>query len=198
MDAENSGIMNNYESYSEALQSQIRSLNFQEVEELASELFTCWLDRKTVFLCGNGGSGANAIHIANDWLYATSGVFGKGIRVEALPSNQAVLTALANDEGYDSVFSFQLAVKADQGDTLIVLSGSGNSPNILSALSSAKKMGMKTVALLGFDGGKAKQMADRCLHFNIDDMQISEDLQLIVGHMVMKSLSRKFKGAEAT
>ena len=106
----------------------------------------------------------------------------------ALSANPAVMTCLANDVGYEHVFSEQLAVQAEAGDLLIVLSGSGNSPNILCALEKAKVMGVKSYAVLGFAGGKSKQLADVAIHFPVDDMQIAEDMQLIVGHMLMQWL----------
>jgi D-sedoheptulose 7-phosphate isomerase len=151
-----------------------------------------------VFLCGNGGSAANAIHLANDFLYGVSKTLGSGLRVTALPANASVLTCLANDLGYDAIFSAQLAVQARRGDMLIVLSGSGNSPNILKALEHAKSMSVKTYAILGYSGGKAKAMADVPIHFAVDDMQISEDLQLIVGHMLMQYLYAQRGGLAAT
>jgi len=94
----------------------------------------------------------------------------------------------ANDIGYDAIFSAQLAVQARRGDVLIALSGSGNSANVLKALEQAKSMGVKTYAILGYTGGKAKTMADVPIHFPVDDMQLSEDLQLVVGHMIMQWL----------
>ena len=99
-----------------------------------------------------------------------------------------MITCLANDEGYDEIFSLQLAVLAQSGDVLIALSGSGNSPNIIRALQKAEELGMQTVAILGYSGGKAKELAQIPIHFPIDDMQISEDLQLVVGHMLMQWL----------
>jgi D-sedoheptulose 7-phosphate isomerase len=108
--------------------------------------------------------------------------------VQALPANSAVMTCLANDVGYDSIFSEQLAVLGQSGDLIICLSGSGNSPNILKVLDQAKTMGIQTCAILGFSGGKAKALADIPLHFPVDDMQIAEDLQLVVGHMLMQYL----------
>ncbi len=110
------------------------------------------------------------------------------MRVAALPANSSVVTCLANDQGYDDIFSHQLAVLAREKDVLIVLSGSGNSPNIVKALEQAQQMGMKSFAVLGFTGGKAKSLADVPIHFEVHDMQIAEDLQLIVGHMVMQWL----------
>ena len=128
------------------------------------------------------------MHLANDFLYAMSKRPGSGLCVEALPANPAILTCLANDEGYDSIFALQLAVQARAGDVLIVFSGSGNSPNILKALKEAKRIGLSTYALLGYSGGAAKALADMTIHFEIDDMQIAEDMQLITGHMLVQWL----------
>ncbi len=142
--------------------------------------------KKQVFLCGNGGSAGNAAHIANDFLYGICKQAGEGLRVEALTANTSVLTCLANDIGYDHIYSYQLQSKAQAGDVLIVLSGSGNSANIIEAVNTGNRIGMITYGLLGYDGGKAKNLVKQCLHFNINDMQISEDLQLIACHMVMQ------------
>ncbi len=95
---------------------------------------------------------------------------------------------MANDIGYEAIFSEQLAVQAEAGDLLIALSGSGNSPNIVHVIEQAKVMGVKSYAILGFTGGKCKELADVPIHFPVNDMQIAEDLQLIVGHMMMRWL----------
>jgi D-sedoheptulose 7-phosphate isomerase len=113
---------------------------------------------------------------------------GIGLRIEALPANAAVLTCLANDIGYENIFSEQLRVKANAGDVLVVFSGSGNSPNVVNALEMGNAKGMKTFAVLGYSGGKCKDLAQVPLHFEIDDMQVAEDLQLIIGHMIMQWL----------
>ena len=118
------------------------------------------------------------------------------MQVEALPANSSILTCLANDEGYETIFSHQLKVKASSEDILIVLSGSGNSPNIVSALKVGNDIGMKTYAILGYSGGECKKLAQYPIHFEIEDMQISEDLQLIVGHMNMQWLAENGKGVE--
>jgi D-sedoheptulose 7-phosphate isomerase len=136
----------------------------------------------------SGRSGGNANHLANDFLYPLSKTHGSGLRVHSLCANPAALTCLANDEGYEEIFSMQLAVLAREDDVLIVLSGSGNSPNILRALEEAKRIGMTSYAMLGFSGGKAKDLADVPIHFEIDDMQIAEDAQMIVGHMLLQWL----------
>jgi D-sedoheptulose 7-phosphate isomerase len=170
------------------LQRVLQAADWSPVEAMGRDFLDCWRNRRQVFLCGNGGSAGNAIHLANDFLYGISKQAGSGLRVNALSANAAVVTCLANDEGYDTIFATQLAVQASPGDILVVLSGSGNSPNILKALAKAKDLGVKSYAILGYSGGRAKAMADVSIHFAVDDMQISEDLQLIVGHMVMQWL----------
>jgi D-sedoheptulose 7-phosphate isomerase len=174
--------------YSRRLSQLLTEFDWTPVVRLADELLDCWKTGRQVFLAGNGGSGANAVHLANDFLFALSKRPGSGIRVHALTANAATLTCLANDEGYDKIFSLQLAVQARADDVLIVLSGSGNSPNILAALEEARRIGMRSYAVVGFSGGKAKALADIAIHAAIDDMQIAEDVQLILGHMAMQWL----------
>lgn len=177
-----------FANYAARLQAVLAATDWSGVAALAKDMRECWRLGRQVFICGNGGSAGNAIHMENDFLYGIAIGHGPGMRVTALPANSSVLTCLANDLGYDQIFSRQLAVKAQKGDLLIVLSGSGNSANIIKALEQAAQTGMRTYAILGYSGGKAKTMADVAIHFAVDDMQISEDLQLIVGHMVMQWL----------
>jgi len=185
-------------SFSEHFNEYVRKLNeilneFQDletVELLAKSLRMVFNDRLQLFLCGNGGSAGNAIHLANDFNYGVDRENGIGLHVEALPANASVITCLANDVGYDNIFSQQLKVKANKGDVLLVLSGSGNSPNVIQALEVGNEIGMQTFAILGFSGGRCKEVARHSIHFPIDDMQISEDLQLMVGHMCMQWLSQ--------
>lgn len=158
---------------------------------LAEELLDCWRTGRQVFFIGNGGSCGNAVHLANDFVYAVSKQHGSGLRAHALGANPAVLTCLANDEGYDKIFSLQLAVMARRDDVLIAFSGSGNSPNILAALQEAHRIGMRSYAVLGYSGGRAKALTDTPIHLPIDDMQIAEDAQLIFGHMLMQWLSAR-------
>ncbi len=179
-----------FADYASRLRRVLEGGEWSGVTRLAEELRDCWRTGREVFVCGNGGSAGNAMHLANDFLYGISGSAGPGLRVTALPANASVLTCLANDLGYEEIFSYQLAVMARKADVLIALSGSGNSANIVRALEQAAKSGMRSYAILGYGGGKAKTMADVAIHFAVDDMQIAEDLQLVVGHMVMQWLRR--------
>jgi len=177
-----------FADYSRRLQEVLATTDWSGVHQLGQDMLECWQKGRRVFLCGNGGSAGNAIHLANDFLYGVARKTGGGLKVMALSANAAVITCLANDVGYDHVYSEQLAVQAQIGDLLVVLSGSGNSGNILKALEQARLMGVKSFAILGYAGGKSKNLADVALHFPVEDMQIAEDLQLIVGHMVMQWL----------
>ena len=176
--------------YAERLSGVISSTDWSNVGLLGEDIRRCWLEGRRVFLCGNGGSAGNAIHLANDLLYGVAKRTGAGVKVQALSANQSVITCLANDIDYESIYSEQLAVLAEPGDLLVVLSGSGNSPNIIRVVEQAKKIGVRSVAILGYAGGKCKAIADLSIHFPVDDMQISEDMQLIVGHMIMKWLNQ--------
>lgn len=177
-------------SYRQTFETALHTHDWSNVVLLAEALRDCWAQRRQVFLCGNGGSAANAIHLANDFLYGIDKVTGKGLRVTALPANPAVMTCLANDIAYEDIFSQQLTVQASPGDLLIALSGSGNSPNILKALARSRELGMTSFAILGFTGGKALELTDHPIYFPVHDMQVSEDLQMMVGHMLMQWLSK--------
>ena len=175
-------------SYLTTLNATIQAHDWSDVAGLVEALETCWRDDRNLFLCGNGGSAANAVHLANDFLYGIDKPAGRGLRVTALPANPAVLTCLANDVAYAEVFSQQLIALARPGDVLIALSGSGNSPNIVRALEQARQIGMKSFAILGYSGGKCLKLADHPIFFPVDDMQVAEDLQMMVGHMAMQRL----------
>lgn len=181
-----------FEAYAERLKSTIDAADWKVVEPLAEALFTAWTNKKQVFLAGNGGSAANCNHIANDFIYSISKIIGKGMRIRSLPESPAIMSCLANDEGYEKIFSSQLPVFADPGDILWVMSGSGNSANIIKVLEVARELGVTSFAVLGFDGGQAAKLADHVIHFQTNDMQIAEDLQMVVSNMIVQYLySRK-------
>lgn len=179
------------QSYAEKLVATLKAASWEPVCRLVEALADVWQRNGQVFLCGNGGSDGNANHLANDFLYGVARASGRGIRVLSLTANSSIVTCLGNDLGYAEIFSRQLLTLAQPGDLLIALSGSGNSANIVGALETSRKIGVKSFAILGFDGGKALALADHAIHFPVHDMQLAEDLQLIVGHMVMQRLSQR-------
>ena len=174
--------------YRQAFNAALTLEAMDVVPTLGEALRQAWRDGRTIYLCGNGGSAGNANHLANDFLYGAGVTNGIGLKVDSLSANPAVLTCLANDIGYENVYAEQLRVKGEPGDVLIVLSGSGNSPNVVKALEMGAAKGMTTFAILGFTGGKCKALAQHPIHFPVDDMQISEDLQMVIGHLCMQWL----------
>jgi D-sedoheptulose 7-phosphate isomerase len=170
----------------------LNDLNYKDIEVFSNLMLEAESSGSSVYLCGNGGSAANCIHIVNDFIYGAGGS-KKGYSVEALSANSAVITCLANDLGYEFIFSQQLRSKAKKGDLLVALSGSGNSKNIIKAIEEGKDIGMKTLAITGFDGGIASKLADNSIHLNVNNMQIAEDMQLIIGHLCMLVLQASNK-----
>ena len=184
---------NLFYDYCSNLHKAVSDIDLDNVQLLAEKLLEVWKDGKQVFLCGNGGSAANALHLANDLIYGVSKEDGIGLKVNALTANNSILTCLANDISYDHIFSQQLKVLGNPGDILIVLSGSGNSSNVIEAVKTAKEKNITSFAVLGYSGGACLELADVSIHFPVSDMQISEDCQLIVGHMLMRWLAANSK-----
>lgn len=176
--------------YKQSLDIVWNSLKIDDIELLSLGLFNAWLNRNNVFICGNGGSSANANHLANDLIYGIN-PSGRGMNVHSLCANSAINLCLANDVGYENVFSHQLRSLGKEGDLLLVFSGSGNSPNVIKAINEAKTLGITSYAMLGFDGGECLKLADNTIHFKINDMQISEDFQMIIGHIIAKELMKR-------
>ena len=167
-------------SYLERMQECFNKDNVEAIEQLANELRQAWIDGRRVYICGNGGSAANAIHIANDLHYGI-GACGTGrklpgMRIEALSANSGVITCLANDTGYDNIYSHQLEVKCQKDDILIALSGSGNSSNIIKALKTANRIGARTFAILAYDGGICKKITETPIHFEVNTCRLPRTL----------------------
>src|SRR3990167_555801 len=151
--------------YASRLSSCLEAYDWSPLQLLANELAKIWNDKQHLFICGNGGSAANALHLATDLIYGIGQGKRPGMKVHALTSNPAVITCLGNDTSYEEIFSCQLDALSTPGDILIVLSGSGNSKNILHILKKARSLGVKSWAILGFSGGQAKELADHVIHF---------------------------------
>lgn len=181
-------MKNFFKSYAVKLTEGLSQHDWQSTQQLAEAMREAWRENRQIFICGNGGSCGSANHWENDFIYPVTKKMGHGLRIRSLGTNPAVLTCLANDEGYEHVFSAQLRIYAEPHDLLLVFSGSGNSENVLEALRAAKEIGMKSCAVVGFDGGKCLKLADWAVHFQVHDMQLAEDFQVILGHMLMRVL----------
>jgi D-sedoheptulose 7-phosphate isomerase len=175
----------NYLSAHARLAHELDQRSFQAGVDLIVEKFN---SGKKIITCGNGGSASTASHYITDWNKMINLATGKKFRGISLCDNIGLITAYGNDLSYDEVFSGQLAAIMDEGDLVIAVSGSGNSPNVLKAVEFANANGGDTLAIVGYDGGKLKQMAGRSVLVPSFDMQLCEDVHLMFGHMVMKTL----------
>lgn len=145
---------------------------------------------KKIITCGNGGSASTASHYITDWNKMINLATGRKFRGISLCDNIGAITAFANDLSYDEVFAGQLKAIMDEGDLLIAISGSGNSPNVLKAVEYANANGADTLAVVGYDGGKLLPLAKQHILVPSFDMQMCEDIHLMFGHMVMKTLCK--------
>jgi D-sedoheptulose 7-phosphate isomerase len=135
----------------------------------------------TIYWCGNGGSAADSQHLAAELVGRFKGD-RRALRSTALSTDSSVLTCVANDYSYDSIFSRQIEALGRAGDLLVGISTSGNSGNVLKAFEVAKQLGLHTVGLLGKDGGKAKRMADHSIVIPSDATARIQESHILIGH----------------
>src|SRR6195952_4157914 len=158
--------------YMDRVRQEIERLDMAQVERISDLIEDAYHAGRLVFICGNGGSGANASHLCEDLCKCTLRDFEgqKRLKVLSLTDNTAGIMAWGNDEGYDRIFIEQLKNLASPGDVLLAISGSGNSPNILRAVEWANAHEMTTVGITGYGGGRLKALAHHNMHAGIDDM----------------------------
>ena len=145
-----------------------------------------------VYCIGNGGSASTASHFANDFNKGLKFYTDNSFNFVCLSDNIATLTAIANDEGYNEVYRYQLMDNLQEKDIVLAISGSGNSENIINAVEYAYSCGNKIIGLTGFDGGRLKELADISIHVPIDNMQITEDIHLMINHLLMTLFKKYF------
>ena len=171
----------------------VSRLPFAAMDDATAELLRAYQEGSNVFLFGNGGSAALASHIACDLGKGTvvKGNGSKRFRVLALTDNIPIMTAWANDSSYEDIFSQQLNNFIEPRDIAFAISGSGNSPNVLRGLETARDAGAYTIGLTGFHGGKMIAFCNHCIVIPSDNMQIIEDLHLSVAHAIFSVLRHK-------
>ena len=170
----------------------IENLNVDEMNAVLGLLDDCLDNGRTVYVFGNGGSGSTASHMANDFNKAIFKKTDKRFNFSCLNDNLPSVLAISNDEGYDEIFRHQLYGRLTKDDVIIAISGSGNSKNIINACEYAKEIGATIVGFTGYDGGKLKKMADYSINARVDNMQISEDIHLILEHMMISIFYDKY------
>lgn len=153
-------------------------------------IFETISNNKNIWLIGNGGSAATAEHFEIDLMYVKSALSNGCIRITALTSNSAVITAIANDLGFKYIFSSQLERKAAEGDLCVIISASGSSENLIEAVKVCKLKQVKTLGLLGFDGGALLKLVDSSLHVLTETgaYGMVEDIHLSICHQISKLL----------
>lgn len=176
--------------YLSTLREVLQEVSTEQVGHVANILKEAYRQSKTVFICGNGGSASTASHWACD---LGKGIIAQGkprLRVFSIGDNQALLTAYANDCGYDSVFAEPIRSWAGPGDIVMLITASGNSPNILAAAKAAREVGCTTIGLIGFGGGKLASMVDHQITVSCRDYGPVEDLHMILDHIISGFLRR--------
>jgi len=161
------------------------------IDEISKEIVKAFKNDKKVLLCGNGGSAADAQHIAAE----LSGKFyldRNPLFAEALHANSSFLTAVANDYSYDEVFDRAVKAMGRKGDVLIGISTSGNSLNIIKAIETANKLKMVTVGLTGHDGGKMKNLCKYLIKIPSDDTPRIQETHILIGHIICEIIEKKF------
>jgi D-sedoheptulose 7-phosphate isomerase len=189
------------EHYLEGLKNVLDSINYEEIGAVVTDLREAYDQGKQVFVVGNGGSAATASHMACDLGKTVLGnnhpVHRKRFKVIALNDNMPLMTAWGNDVSYELVFSEQLRNLANRGDVLLVITGSGNSPNVLCAVQAARELDVKTIGFLGFDGGRVKPLLDRFILVKSDNYGFVEDAHMILNHLITAHFKKTFQEAAA-
>jgi D-sedoheptulose 7-phosphate isomerase len=175
-------------SYFNAHQDIFEKFNIDEIDGAIQIIQKTFESNKKIITCGNGGSASTASHYITDWNKMVNLATGKKFRGISLCDNVGLITAYGNDLSYEDVFSGQLDAIMDEGDLLVAISGSGNSPNVIKAVTKAKSLGGQVLGVVGYDGGLLKPLCDYFVWVKSFDMQLCEDIHLMFGHMVMKTL----------
>lgn len=180
--------------YLQRLKDEIDRLDQAAIERWSNLIYQAWENEKFVFVFGNGGSGTNATHFSEDLGKSSlrpddlMDESKKRLKIMSLTDNLGWIMAVGNDVGYDQIFQQQLMNYGSSGDLVIAISGSGNSPNIISAVEWAKRHGLTTFGITGYGGGKLREIQDDGLHVELDDMGMVESIHLCAFHWVLNDV----------
>ncbi len=184
-------MKDNIKRYQSNLIKTIKNIKIEDIEKIARAFIEARDNGKTIYTIGNGGSGSTASHMVCDITKGCSFNKNKRYKMFCLNDNIPTILAYSNDVSYDVVFEEQLKNVLQKGDVVLAISGSGNSKNIIRAVNYAKSIDAKIIGMTGYNGGLLKKLSDISLNANIDDMQISEDIHVIVMHMLYKLLENE-------
>ena len=181
-----------FESYFSVLNNFLQNKNLNKLINISNEIYRKIINKKKIFICGNGGSGSIADHFLCDFMKGVSSDTYFKPKIISLNSNPSLLSAIANDLGYDKIFEFQLDNLAKAGDLIVLLSCSGNSKNIIRVIKLAKKKKVKIIGFTGFQGGYLKKNSDINFHVNISNYGIVEDIFQITMHCMSQFIRQKY------
>jgi len=179
-----------FKEYSKYLTHLLANLNFHVLNEVAKLFIDTSKKGSTIYFAGNGGSAAASSHFATDFSHGLVGGTGKLVKAVSLSDNISLITAISNDHGYENIFVNQLKNLLNSEDILVLISASGNSPNVVKAAEFAKLRGVKIVALVGFDGGRLGKICDYVVHIETEEGEYGpvEDMHTIINHMLASYL----------
>ena len=184
-------------SYFAKVAETLKKIDLKTIDNVIAFL-ECYNNDGTIYIMGNGGSGATASHVCGDYIKGVSYGLPKRFRVISLNDNMAGILAIANDLTFHDIFTEQLKVGLKKNDIVLGISGSGNSQNVVNALTYAKQQNVKTIAFCGYKGGKIKDIADISVHIPVMDMEITEDIHLMVFHAIKQAIIKILKGENAS
>ncbi len=176
-------------AYIEQEREILSQLDENEISNVMNILENTRMSGNRVFICGNGGSAATASHFTCDFNKGVSYSQEIKYNFECLNDNVPMMMAIANDISYEDIFSEPLKNKMRKEDVLLAISGSGNSKNVVKAVEYANSIGATTIGIVGYDGGKVKELSDYSIHVKINNMQIVEDVHMMLDHVMMFVLS---------
>ena len=186
-----------FDAYAEEMSRAAKTVEPASLDSAANILLEAYLCGARMFSCGNGGSAAIANHMQCDHVKGVRTTTDLAPRVLSLSTNVELLTAIANDTGYENVFVYQLQSQAGPGDVLVAVSSSGRSPNIVRALTWARDNGLRTIAITGFDGGDAKKLAEVSVHVDCTNYGIVEDLHQTIMHALAQFVRQSRMSGDA-
>lgn len=175
-------------TYLERLAGVIQAADKRQIDQGVELIYNAWQHGRQIIVFGNGGSSLTAQHYINDWNKSIYASTKKPFRGVCLSENMGLVTSYANDVSYQDIFIEQLKPVLRPQDLVIGISGSGNSENVLRAIHYANENNAVTLGICGYNGGKLKQLARHHVWINVNDMQLSEDMHMVFGHIVMQKL----------
>ena len=176
------------DSYLNKLGGVLNDLDRAQIDRAVGLVADAWQTGRQIITLGNGGSSLTALHFINDWNKSIYLSTGKPFRGRSLVDNMGLIMSYANDISFHDVFSEQLKNILEPGDLVLAISGSGNSENVIRAVQYANEHGAVTLGLCGYSGGRLKEIAQHHVWVAVNDMQLSEDVHSIFGHIVMQKL----------